>query len=141
MKLIAALQLPVMEGGRIHCLDVLYALTKRLLGEIEVSKDMLTEVQKKLESAFPRRKHMFPVTTTLEIRQELKAATVIQRAYRSWKERVAKNKLNAFSVPVQSSEVLRPPSTAYLYEVEMTEPRNPVKDFLDDHEKRNGVPG
>ena len=37
---------------------------------------MLTEVQKKLESAFPRRKHMFPVTTTLEIRQELKAATV-----------------------------------------------------------------
>ena len=33
---IAALQLPVMEGGRIHCLDVLYALTKRLLGEIEV---------------------------------------------------------------------------------------------------------
>ena len=33
---IAALQLPIMEGGRIHCLDVLYALTKRLLGEIEV---------------------------------------------------------------------------------------------------------
>ena len=33
---IAALQLPVMEGGKVHCLDVLYALTKRLLGEIEV---------------------------------------------------------------------------------------------------------
>jgi len=66
---------------------------------------------------------------------------VIQRAYRSWKERVAKNKLNAFSVPVQSSEVLRPPSTAHLYEVEMTEPTNPVNDFFDEHEKRNGVPG
>jgi hypothetical protein len=36
---IAALQLPVMEGGRIHCLDVLYALTKRLLGEIEVNSN------------------------------------------------------------------------------------------------------
>ena len=34
---IAALQLPVMDGGKIHCLDVLYALTKRLLGEIEVN--------------------------------------------------------------------------------------------------------
>lgn len=33
---IAALQLPVMDGGKIHCLDVLYALTKRLLGDIEV---------------------------------------------------------------------------------------------------------
>ena len=90
---IAALQLPVMEGGKVHCLDVLYALTKRLLGEIEVnilspsvlcgycllfqvSKDMLSEVQKQLERAFPTRKLMFPVTTTLEIRQELKAATV-----------------------------------------------------------------
>ena len=37
---------------------------------------MLTEVQKQLERAFPTRKLMFPVTTTLEIRQELKAATV-----------------------------------------------------------------
>ena len=54
---------------------------------------------------------------------------------------MAKNKLNAFSVPVQSSEVLRPPSTAHLYEVEMTEPTNPVNDFFDEHEKRNGVPG
>ena len=35
---IAALQLPVMEGGKVHCLDVLYALTKRIMGEIEVSK-------------------------------------------------------------------------------------------------------
>lgn len=34
---IAALQLPVMEGGKVHCLDVLYALTKRIMGEIEVS--------------------------------------------------------------------------------------------------------
>ena len=37
---------------------------------------MLSEVQKQLERAFPTRKLMFPVTTTLEIRQELKAATV-----------------------------------------------------------------
>ena len=42
---------------------------------------MLIEVQKKLESAFPRRKLMFPVTTTLEIRQELKAATVSNLRY------------------------------------------------------------
>jgi hypothetical protein len=48
--------------------------SKKLI--FQVSKDMLTEVQRKLESAFPRRKLMFPVTTTLEIRQELKAATV-----------------------------------------------------------------
>ena len=38
---IAALQLPVMEGGKVHCLDVLYALTKRLLGEIEVNNSKL----------------------------------------------------------------------------------------------------
>ena len=42
---------------------------------------MLTEVQKQLERAFPTRKLMFPVTTTLEIRQELKAATVIYFIY------------------------------------------------------------
>ena len=47
-----------------------------LMSIIQVSKDMLTEVQSQLERAFPSRKLMFPVTTTLEIRQELKAATV-----------------------------------------------------------------
>ena len=44
---------------------------------------MLTEVQKQLERAFPTRKLMFPVTTTLEIRQELKAATV-SFLYNGW---------------------------------------------------------
>ena len=37
---------------------------------------MLEDVQRKLEKVFPGRRKMFPVTTTLEIRQELKAATV-----------------------------------------------------------------
>ena len=49
---IAALQLPVMEGGKVHCLDVLYALTKRIMGEIEVRKKILKEIYEKISKKY-----------------------------------------------------------------------------------------
>ena len=56
---------------------------------------------------------------------------------------MTKNKLNQFSIPVQSSEGGRPPSTAQIYEFTMEEPRDQVKDLFDNREEtiRNGVPG
>ncbi|CAG5099650.1 Oidioi.mRNA.OKI2018_I69.XSR.g16619.t1.cds [Oikopleura dioica] len=129
---IAALQLPVMDGGRIHCLDVLYALTKRLLGDIEVKKEMLEDVQRKLEKVFPNRRKLFPVTTTLEIRQELKAATVIQRAYRAWHDRVSRAKVNALSIPVANvSQTASVPSKALVFESELLEPLNPLREVAE----------
>uniref|UniRef100_A0A8C4NM16 Sodium channel protein n=1 Tax=Eptatretus burgeri TaxID=7764 RepID=A0A8C4NM16_EPTBU len=79
---IAVMDLPMMEGDRIHCLDVLFALTKRVLGEGEavdgIRKDMEVRFSKEDEITLE------PVTTTLLRRQAEVAATVIQRACRNW---------------------------------------------------------
>ncbi|KAM6101672.1 sodium channel protein type 5 subunit alpha-like [Theristicus caerulescens] len=78
-----AMDLPMVSGDRIHCLDILFAFTKRVLGDSGVLDTLKVQMEEKFMAANPSKKSYEPISTTLRHRQEEASATVIQRAYRS----------------------------------------------------------
>ncbi|KAM6452897.1 sodium channel protein type 5 subunit alpha-like isoform 3-T3 [Liasis olivaceus] len=82
IKLIA-MDLPMVSGDRIHCLDILFAFTKRVLGESGEMDALKIQMEEKFMVANPSKISYEPITTTLRRKQEEVSAIVIQRAYRS----------------------------------------------------------
>nr|XP_009941378.1 PREDICTED: sodium channel protein type 5 subunit alpha isoform X1 [Opisthocomus hoazin] len=81
IKLIA-MDLPMVSGDRIHCLDILFAFTKRVLGESGEMDALKIQMEEKFMAANPSKISYEPITTTLRRKQEEVSATIIQRAYR-----------------------------------------------------------
>ncbi|XP_006879543.1 PREDICTED: sodium channel protein type 7 subunit alpha [Elephantulus edwardii] len=82
-----AMDLPMAVGDRIHCLDILLALTKRVLGKDEGMEKVLSEIETGFLLANPFKITYEPITTTLKRKQEAVSATIIQRAYKSYRLR------------------------------------------------------
>ncbi|XP_074996976.1 sodium channel protein type 5 subunit alpha-like [Calonectris borealis] len=78
-----AMDLPMVSGDRIHCLDILFAFTKRVLGDSGEMDTLKVQMEEKFMAANPSKKSYEPISSTLRHRQEEASATVIQRAYRS----------------------------------------------------------
>uniref|UniRef100_A0A8V1A9L1 Sodium channel protein n=1 Tax=Gallus gallus TaxID=9031 RepID=A0A8V1A9L1_CHICK len=78
-----AMDLPMVSGDRIHCLDILFAFTKRVLGDSGEMDVLKVQMEDKFMAVNPSKKSYEPISTTLRHRQEEVSATVIQRAYRS----------------------------------------------------------
>nr|AUY61921.1 sodium channel Nav1-delta [Lethenteron camtschaticum] len=80
---IAALDLPIVAGDRIHCLEVLFALTKRVLGEGEGMDAMRLQMEERfMDSGSAGNGTLAPISSTLRRWQEELAAIKIQRAFR-----------------------------------------------------------
>ncbi|NWV49317.1 SCN5A protein, partial [Daphoenositta chrysoptera] len=80
---LTAMDLPVVSGDKIHCLDILFAFTKRVLGDSGELDALKVQMEEKFMAANPSKQSYEPISTTLRHRQEEASATVIQRAYRS----------------------------------------------------------
>ncbi|NWT99344.1 SCN5A protein, partial [Urocynchramus pylzowi] len=80
---LTAMDLPVVSGDKIHCLDILFAFTKRVLGDSGELDTLKVQMEEKFMAANPSKQSYEPISTTLSHRQEEASATVIQRAYRS----------------------------------------------------------
>ncbi|XP_009320789.1 PREDICTED: sodium channel protein type 5 subunit alpha-like [Pygoscelis adeliae] len=78
-----AMDLPMVSGDRIHCLDILFAFTKRVLGDSGELDALKVQMEEKFMAANLSKNSYEPISTTLRHRQEEASATVIQRAYRS----------------------------------------------------------
>ncbi|NXM76448.1 SCN5A protein, partial [Serilophus lunatus] len=78
-----AMDLPVVSGDKIHCLDILFAFTKRVLGDSGELDTLKVQMEEKFMAANPSKQSYEPISTTLRHRQEEMCAIVIQRAYRS----------------------------------------------------------
>lgn len=87
------LNIPIKQGDRVHCFDVMQALVRRILGDIEEdglgsSTVAYTLMKSKMEqhciSTFPKRHKTKTESTTLRRTQEVRAATIIQRCFRQY---------------------------------------------------------
>ncbi|PNJ74721.1 SCN5A isoform 12 [Pongo abelii] len=76
------MDLPMVSGDRIHCMDILFAFTKRVLGESGEMDALKIQMEEKFMAANPSKISYEPITTTLRRKHEEVSATVIQRAFR-----------------------------------------------------------
>uniref|UniRef100_A0A8B9CZV5 Sodium channel protein n=1 Tax=Anser brachyrhynchus TaxID=132585 RepID=A0A8B9CZV5_9AVES len=110
-----AMDLPMVSGDRIHCLDILFAFTKRVLGESGEMDALRIQMEDRFMAANPSKVSYEPITTTLKRKQEEVSALIIQRAYRRHllRQKIIIDKLNGNSTPEktdESSSTTSPPS-------------------------------
>uniref|UniRef100_A0A3P9QGB2 Sodium channel protein n=1 Tax=Poecilia reticulata TaxID=8081 RepID=A0A3P9QGB2_POERE len=78
-----AMDMPMVSGDRIHCLDILFAFTKRVLGDSGELDMLRTQMEERFVAANPSKVSYEPITTTLRRKQEDVSARIIQNAYRT----------------------------------------------------------
>uniref|UniRef100_A0A673N3L4 Sodium channel protein n=1 Tax=Sinocyclocheilus rhinocerous TaxID=307959 RepID=A0A673N3L4_9TELE len=77
-----SMDLPMVSGERIHCLDILFAFTKRVLGEGGEMDILRGQMEERFMASNPSKSSYEPITTTLRRKHEDMSAEIIQRAFR-----------------------------------------------------------
>ncbi|XP_067610130.1 sodium channel protein type 11 subunit alpha isoform X3 [Pseudorca crassidens] len=78
------MDLPIVSGDRLHCLDILFAFTARVLGESSGLDSMKAVMEEKFMEANPFKKLYEPIVTTTKRKEEERCAAVIQKAFRKY---------------------------------------------------------
>lgn len=87
MVALVSFNLPIAKGNKIHCLDILHALVKHVLGHVEESEDfrkLQEQMDIKFKKQFPTRKELEIVSSTRMWKRQDKAARLIQRTIREF---------------------------------------------------------
>ncbi|KAM4608382.1 LOW QUALITY PROTEIN: sodium channel, voltage-gated, type I-like, alpha [Polymixia lowei] len=102
-----SMDLPMVSGERIHCLDILFAFTKRVLGEGGEMDMLRGQMEERFMASNPSKVSYEPITSTLRRKQEDMSALVIQRAFRRYMlTRIAVKPANAPKERIQGGETL-----------------------------------
>jgi hypothetical protein len=78
--LLITMDLPICEDDRMHCVDILDALTKYFLGTLDASS---TEVDAPIDIKKDRPKDYHPITTTVQRQRELYLSRMGLKAFRN----------------------------------------------------------
>uniref|UniRef100_A0A182M232 Sodium channel protein n=1 Tax=Anopheles culicifacies TaxID=139723 RepID=A0A182M232_9DIPT len=84
---LVSFNLPISKGNKIHCLDILHALVKHVLGHVEETdnfKQLQDQMDQKFKKQFPTRKELEIVSSTRIWKRQEKAAKTIQTAFRDY---------------------------------------------------------
>ncbi|XP_040213742.1 sodium channel protein type 2 subunit alpha-like isoform X2 [Rana temporaria] len=79
-----AMDLPMVSGDRIHCLDILFAFTKRVLGEGDEMDNLRQPMEERFMASNPSKVSYEPITSTLRRKQEELSVVIIQRCFRRY---------------------------------------------------------
>nr|XP_046239931.1 sodium channel, voltage gated, type VIII, alpha subunit b isoform X7 [Scatophagus argus] len=139
-----AMDMPMVSGDRIHCLDILFAFTKRVLGDSGELDMLRQQMEERFVAANPSKVSYEPITTTLRRKQEDVSARVIQRAYRSYlarrgfvcKRKPANNKVEDGGNNQEQEKKEGTPSTASLPSYDSV--TKPEKEKQDDNNEGKG---
>ncbi|XP_070693935.1 sodium channel, voltage-gated, type I-like, alpha [Pempheris klunzingeri] len=102
-----SMDLPMVSGERIHCLDILFAFTKRVLGEGGEMDILRAQMEERFMASNPSKVSYEPITTTLRRKQEDTSATIIQRAFRQYAKKYGATKPSSTSDDyIQKDETL-----------------------------------
>ncbi|XP_060241045.1 sodium channel protein type 10 subunit alpha isoform X2 [Meriones unguiculatus] len=83
-NILIQMDLPLVPGDKIHCLDILFAFTKNVLGESGELDSLKINMEEKFMATNVSKESYEPIATTLRWKQEDISATVIQKAYRNY---------------------------------------------------------
>ncbi|KAM3877860.1 sodium channel, voltage gated, type VIII, alpha subunit b [Diretmus argenteus] len=139
-----AMDMPMVSGDRIHCLDILFAFTKRVLGDSGELDMLRQQMEERFVAANPSKVSYEPITTTLRRKQEEVSAKIIQRAYRSYlarrgyicKRKPANNKVENGGTNQEQEKKEGTPSTASLPSYDSV--TKPDKEKQDDNNEGKG---
>ncbi|XP_025077550.1 sodium channel protein 1 brain-like isoform X2 [Pomacea canaliculata] len=85
---LVSFNLPIVDGDRLHCLDVLRALVTHVLQDVEETEELRKlkqQMEEKFSAVFPTRESMAVKSTTMQRKKEEVAARTLQRAWRHHK--------------------------------------------------------
>ncbi|XP_049622333.1 sodium channel protein type 10 subunit alpha isoform X2 [Suncus etruscus] len=104
-NILIQMDLPLVPGDKIHCLDILFAFTKNVLGESGELDSLKANMEEKFMATNLSKASYEPIATTLRWKQEDISATVIQKAYRSYVLHHSRTLSNAQRVPRAEEEI------------------------------------
>ncbi|XP_027788006.2 sodium channel protein type 11 subunit alpha [Marmota flaviventris] len=84
------MDLPMVSGDRLHCMDILFAFTTRVLGDSTGLDTMKAMMEEKFMEANPFRKLYEPIVTTTKRKEEERGAAIIQKAFRRYMMKMTK---------------------------------------------------
>lgn len=108
---LVSFDLPIVEGDKLHCLDVLMALVKYVLGSVEETpefKELHEQMEMRFQDAFPTRVNTTRKTTTMMRKKEDVAAKTLQRAWRSWKTQKQMKNIASLAIQQQNQKKTGP---------------------------------
>ncbi|XP_048254003.1 sodium channel protein 1 brain-like isoform X4 [Haliotis rufescens] len=92
---LVSFDLPIVEGDKLHCLDILMALVKNVLSDVEETaefREVRNQMEEKFQTVFPSRVNTVVKSTTMQRKKEEVAARTLQQAWKSFKtHRLLKN--------------------------------------------------
>ncbi|XP_050308218.1 sodium channel protein 60E [Anthonomus grandis grandis] len=87
---LVSFNLPIAKGNKIHCLDILHALVKHVLGHVEETdnfRQLQDQMDIKFKKQFPTRKELEIVSSTRIWKRQDKAARLIQKTWKDYLQR------------------------------------------------------
>ncbi|XP_053455663.1 sodium channel protein type 10 subunit alpha isoform X3 [Nycticebus coucang] len=113
-NILMQMDLPLVPGDKIHCLDILFAFTKNVLGESGELDSLKTNMEEKFMATNLSKSSYEPIATTLRWKQEDISATVIQKAYRSYVRHRSLALSNPPGVPRAEEEAVSLPDEGFV---------------------------